>query len=67
VTFRDVDEAVEGIRQVEADWPRHSKAARAIAEEYFDARKMVGRLIDRDAAATAHAAVPAVAAGARPV
>ena len=43
--FRDVEEAAEAIREVELDWQRHARAAREIAEEYFDARKLVRRLI----------------------
>jgi hypothetical protein len=46
LAFREVDEAIEGIRAVEADYPAHARAAREIAEEYFDARKVLGRLVD---------------------
>jgi hypothetical protein len=44
--FRTCEEAVDGIRQVESDYERHSKAARAIAEEYFDSAKIMGRLVE---------------------
>ncbi len=44
--FRTMAEAVNGIRKVELDYERHSKAARAIAEEYFDSAKVLGRLVE---------------------
>jgi hypothetical protein len=46
LAFRTLDEAVDAIREVERDWERHAKAARAIAEECFDTRRLVSRLID---------------------
>ncbi len=44
--FKTLEEAVAAIREVEAHYTRHAKAARAIAEEYFDARKVLTQLID---------------------
>ena len=44
--FTNMDEAVEGIRKVESDYSRHSKAARALADEYFDSTKVLGRLVE---------------------
>jgi hypothetical protein len=44
--FNNMEEALEGIRAVEADYPRQSKAARALAEEYFDSDKVLPRLIE---------------------
>jgi hypothetical protein len=46
VTFSSVPEAAAGIAQVEADYNHHSKAARAIAHEYFDSSKVLGRLVE---------------------
>jgi len=43
-------------RAVEGDWHRHARAARAIAEEYFDSRKIVSRIVEQ--AATARPAIP---------
>ena len=40
VAYRDLDEAVEALARVNADYEHHSRAARAIAEEYFDARRV---------------------------
>ena len=45
--FRTMEEAVAAIREVEGDYPRHAKAARAIAEEYFDSDKVLTRLIEQ--------------------
>jgi hypothetical protein len=38
-------EAAEAIRAVRADYALHSAAARALAREHFDGRKVVGRLL----------------------
>lgn len=46
LTFETIDEAVDAIRRVESDYPRHAKAARAIAEEYFDSAKVLTRLVE---------------------
>ncbi|MEQ1575371.1 MAG: glycosyltransferase family 1 protein [Vicinamibacterales bacterium] len=54
--FSTVEEAVDAIREVEQDYVRHSKAAREIAEGYFNATDVLRRLIDdcfaRDVAPT---------------
>jgi glycosyltransferase involved in cell wall biosynthesis len=39
------EEAAEAIRAVRRDYALHSAAARAIAAEHFDSRKVVGRLL----------------------
>ncbi|HTJ09149.1 MAG TPA: hypothetical protein VL393_05615 [Candidatus Binataceae bacterium] len=44
VGFADAAEAVEALRAVAADYPRHARAAREIACEYFDARRLLGEL-----------------------
>ena len=41
-----MDEAVAAIREVQASYARHAKAARAIAESYFDSDKILTRLIE---------------------
>jgi hypothetical protein len=48
-----MEEAVEGIRAVESDYPRHGKAARLLAGEYFDSNTVLKRLIE-DATDTTH-------------
>lgn len=44
--FNDLDEAITALQAVEADPGRHSKAARALAAEYFDARRVLADLLD---------------------
>jgi len=44
--FLTVDEAAAAVREVEAHYEMHSRAAREIAAEYFDARKVLGRLVE---------------------
>ena len=44
--FRTLDESAKGIREVERNYDRHSRAARAIAEEYFDSDKVLTKLLD---------------------
>jgi len=41
LTFRTVNEAVEGAKRIAQDYPDHCKAARQIAEECFDAKKVI--------------------------
>ena len=45
--FRNMDEAVRALAQVESDYERHCRLARALAEEYFDARRVVGRVLEQ--------------------
>ncbi len=45
--FRDMQEAVSYLEAVAADYDRQCKLARALAEQYFDARKVVGRVLER--------------------
>lgn len=47
LTFSTVDEAAAAITAVTADWPRHSKIARAVAEEHFASDGVLGSLLDR--------------------
>jgi hypothetical protein len=41
IGFDTPDEAVDAIRQINADYPRHARAAREIAVEYFDPVKLL--------------------------
>lgn len=45
LAFEDVDGARAGIEAVCGDWERHSRAAREIAAEHFEAKKVLGRLL----------------------
>ncbi len=44
--FKTLEEAMAAIHELEGNYARHAQAARAIAAEYFDADKVVKRLID---------------------
>jgi hypothetical protein len=46
LAFTDPDGAVAGIREVEARYERHARAARAIAEEFFEAGKVLSALTE---------------------
>jgi hypothetical protein len=44
--FDTADEAVEAIRAINADYPRHSRVAREIAMEYFDASTVLSEIAE---------------------
>ena len=44
--FRTLEEAVRALSVVESAYERHCQAARALAEEHFDARKVVRRVLE---------------------
>jgi hypothetical protein len=44
LTFRTMDEAVDGAERIVRDYPRHCRAARRLAEEYFDSNKVIAAL-----------------------
>lgn len=43
--FTTMDEAVAAVEAINADYPRHCRAAREIAEGYFEASKVAARLL----------------------
>jgi hypothetical protein len=45
LTFDDTEAAAAALDDVSSDYGRHSRAARALAEEYFDAGIVIGRLL----------------------
>jgi len=45
LAFTDEAQAIAGLEAVRADWERHARAARAIAEREFDSDKVLGRLL----------------------
>ena len=47
LAFTDVDEAVEAVREVEADYEGHCRAARSIAEDCFDSDKVLASFVER--------------------
>lgn len=46
LSFSTLEEAVAAVEDVRGDFPRHRRAAREIAEEHFDAARVLGRLVD---------------------
>jgi hypothetical protein len=47
LAFSNLEEAAAGVEEIERNYERHSLAARALAEEFFDAEKVLQRLVDR--------------------
>jgi hypothetical protein len=45
--FRNIEEAAQMIAFVESDYDRQCSAARALAENFFDAEKVVSRVLER--------------------
>jgi hypothetical protein len=45
--FRDMGDAVRCLEAVAADYERQCRLARALAEEYFDAQKVAGSVLER--------------------
>jgi hypothetical protein len=43
--YLTADEAVDAVRRVNADYPRHAKAARALAEEFFSSDAVIGGML----------------------
>ena len=46
LAFSNMDQAIAAINRVEADYPKHARAAREIAEQYFDSDRVLNRLIE---------------------
>ena len=45
LAFTTIDEALAGIESIRADWSRHAQAAYEIANDYFDASKVLGAML----------------------
>ena len=45
--FVTIDEALASIESLNGDYDRHARAARSVAEEYFDSDKVLDRLLDK--------------------
>jgi hypothetical protein len=45
--FRSMDEAAHALAAVEADYERHCRGARALAEEFFDGPRVVAAILER--------------------
>lgn len=46
ISFATLQDASAGVDEIRSDYGRHAAAARALAEEHLDARRVLGRLID---------------------
>ena len=46
LAFSDLDQAVAGVRAIDADYHGHRRAARQLAEDLFAADKVVQRMLD---------------------
>jgi glycosyltransferase involved in cell wall biosynthesis len=42
----DADEAAAAMAEVRGDYARHSRAARELAREHFDAERVMGRMLE---------------------
>ena len=47
LTFRGIEDAVAGIDAINGDYHRHARAARAIAETFFDSDRVLTRLLEQ--------------------
>jgi hypothetical protein len=47
LVFRGLDDAVASIRTIRSDYEHHARAARALAEEFFDSDKVLGDVLAR--------------------
>jgi glycosyltransferase involved in cell wall biosynthesis len=44
--FETIDDVLAATEALKGDYDRHSRGARAVAEEYFDSDRVLGRLLD---------------------
>jgi hypothetical protein len=47
LSFRTVDEIVDAVKRINANYTRHSRAAYDLASEFFDAKKVLKSVLDR--------------------
>jgi hypothetical protein len=47
LSFADAEEAAEAIERIDADYPRHARAARSLAEDLLDSKVVLGGLLER--------------------
>jgi hypothetical protein len=46
LTFRNISQAVDGVNEIDSNYARHMKAARELAEEYLDSRRILQDMLD---------------------
>jgi hypothetical protein len=49
LSFRTLDEIADAVKTINADYTKHSRAARAVAREVFEAEKVIKSILDRAA------------------
>jgi hypothetical protein len=47
LAFDTIEEVLAGMKEIDADYEHHCRAARELAEEFFDARKVLPHLLER--------------------
>jgi hypothetical protein len=47
LTFSTLEEALAGVEELSRNYARHARAARALAEDYFNSDKVLGRLLGK--------------------
>jgi hypothetical protein len=47
LSFRSLGEIVDAVKTINADYAKHSRAARALAREFFEAEKVLKSILDR--------------------
>ena len=47
LAFSTLEQAAAGVEEIERNYARHSRAARELAEEYFDASRVLAHLLER--------------------
>ena len=47
LSFRSLGETVDAVKMINADYAKHSRAARALAREFFEAKKVLKSILDR--------------------
>lgn len=47
LAYSTLEEAAAGVEEISRDYPRHARAARALAEGYFDSDRVLPRLLGR--------------------
>jgi hypothetical protein len=45
LSFRNIDEAVAGVAEIDANYPNHSRAARELTHEYFDSARCLPAML----------------------
>jgi hypothetical protein len=45
-SFKSIDEAAAALNAIDSDYTTHSRAARQIAEQHFDSRKVLAELLE---------------------